>query len=380
MLSRRQFLATTVATTAFAATRLAAQDMKTLQVYTDGDSNISDWWNNILKPMFEAANPGHTFNVTITRGVADGNGTIATRALAAMQSGTDPQVDYFEQIEPASVAGTVKAGLWLAVTEANVPNLKMINPAAIQTPIEMPYRGSQVLIAYDSAKVANPPKTFADLVAWAKANPGRFTYGRPDKGGSGSNFVIRAIHEGNGRDPAAFTMDNFDAAKAEEMLQKGWAILKDLHPYTFGEGTYPAGNTPALQLLAQGAVDMIPAWSDQALQALKNGVLPETVKLVQLQDLALCGGFAYSAIPTNATDLEGALALANFMLSPAAQTSCVRDIGGFPGVSWDNLPADLKAEYIDVIPVSIPTFPSGDWQTAKNDGWYRNVATNIVRD
>ena len=380
MLSRRQFLASSAAVTALAATRVMAEDKKTLQVFIDGDTNISDWWNNILKPAFEAANPGRTFNVTITRGVADGNTTIAERALAALAAKADPQVDYFEQIEPQGVAGSVEAGLWLEMTDANVPNLKLVNPAAVEAPIQLPYRGSQVLIAYDSAKVANPPKTFADLVAWAKANPGRFTYGRPDKGGSGSNFVIRAIHEGNGRDPSLFTADNFDAAKAEEMLQKGWAILKDLHPYTFGEGTYPAGNTPALQLLAQGAVDMIPAWSDQALQALKQGVLPETVKLVQLQDLALCGGFAYSAIPSNATDLEGALALANFMLSPESQTSCVRDIGGFPGISWDNLPADLKAEYIDVIPVSIPTFPSGDWQTAKNDGWYKNVATNITRD
>lgn len=380
MLSRRQFLATSAAAATLVSTRVSAADIKTLQVYIDGDTNISDWWNNILKPAFEAANPGHTFNVTITRGVADGNRTIAERALAALEAKADPQVDYFEEIEPAAVAGSVEAGLWLETSQANVPNLKMINPAAIQTPIRMPYRGSQVLIAYDSAKVANPPKTFADLVAWAKANPGRFTYGRPDKGGSGSNFVIRAIHEGNGKDPAAFTKDNFDAAKAEEMLQNGWAILKDLHPFTFGEGTYPAGNTPALQLLAQGAVDMIPAWSDQALQGIKTGVLPESVKVVQLQDLALCGGFAYSAIPSNATDLEGALALANFMLSPETQTSCVRDIGGFPGISWDNLPGDLKAEYIDVIPVSIPTFPSGDWQTAKNDGWYKNVATNIVRD
>ena len=380
MLSRRQFIASTAAVTALAATYSGAETMKTLQVFTDGDTNISDWWNNILKPAFEKANPGRTFNVTITRGMGDGNATIAARALAALQTKTDPQMDYFEEIEPATVAGSVEAGLWLALDVKNVPNLKMVNPAAVDTPIRLPYRGSQVLIAYDSAKIKTPPKTFADLVAWAKANPGRFTYGRPDKGGSGSNFVIRAIHEANGKDPSMFTAANFDAAKAEAMLQKGWAILKDLHPYTFGQGTYPAGNTPALQLLAQGAVDMIPAWSDQALQALKQGVLPETIKLVQLQDLALCGGFAYSAIPSNATDVAGALALANFMLSPETQTSCVRDIGGFPGISWDNLPADLKAEYIDVIPVSIPTFPSGDWQTAKNDGWYKNVATNIKRD
>ena len=382
MLSRRHFLTSSAVMTAAGMVGLPvlAQDMKTMQVYIDGDTNISDWWNNILKPAFETANPGWTFNVTITRGVGDGNVTIAQRALAAMQTKTDPQVDYFEEFDPADVAGSVEAGLWTNLTTDNVPNLKMINPAAVEQSYKMPYRGSQVLIAYDSAKMAAPPKTFADLIAWAKANPGRFTYGRPDKGGSGSNFVVRAIHEGNGRDPSLFTKDNFDAAKADEMLAKGWAILADLHPFTFGEGTYTAGNTPALQLLAQGVVDMIPAWSDQALQALKNGVLPETVKLVQLQDLALCGGFAYAAVPANATNMEGALAIANFALSVETQTSCVKDIGGFPGISWDNLPVELKAEYIDVIPVSIPTFPSGDWSKAKNDGWYRNVATNLKQD
>ena len=380
MLSRRHFLIASAAFSALSGLPALAQDKKTLQVYIDGDTNISNWWNDIIKPAFEAANPGMTFNVTITRGVGDGNDTIAQRALAALQSKTDPQVDYFEEIEPAAVAGSVEAGLWTELTTANVPNLKMINPAAPQAPIRLPYRGSQVLIAYDNAKIPAPPKTFAELVAWAKANPGRFTYGRPDKGGSGSNFVIRAIHEANGRDPLMFTKDNFTQAKADEMLGKAWVLLKDLHPFTFGEGTYPAGNTPALQLLAQGAVDMIPAWSDQSLQAMKQGVLSETVKVAQLQDLALCGGFAYSAIPTNATDMAGALALANFMLSPEMQTSCVREIGGFPGIDWSNLPPELKAEYIDVIPVSIPTFPSGDWQTAKNDGWYRFVATNIVRD
>lgn len=380
MYNRRNFMIATAVTPFVIGRASFAQDQKTLQVFISGDTNISNWWNDSIKPAFEAAHPGYTFNVTITRGVGEENAAIAKRALAALQSKTDPQVDYFEEFEPATVEGSIEAGLWQEMTPANVPNLAMINPAAPDTPIRLPYRGSQVLIAYDSAKIATPPKTFADLVAWAKANPGRFTYGRPDKGGSGSNFVIRAIHEGNGKDPAAFTKENFEPAKAEEMLQKGWAILKDLHPFTFGEGTYPAGNTPALQLLAQGAVDMIPAWSDQALQALKQGVLPETVKVVQLQDLALCGGFAYSAVPTNATDLEGALTLANFMLSPEIQTSCVREIGGFPGIGWEHLPPELKAEYIDVIPVSIPTFPSGDWQTAKNDGWYKNVATNLVRD
>ena len=42
MLSRRQFMATTAAVATLSATRLVAQDRKTLQVFIDGDTNISD--------------------------------------------------------------------------------------------------------------------------------------------------------------------------------------------------------------------------------------------------------------------------------------------------------------------------------------------------
>jgi putative spermidine/putrescine transport system substrate-binding protein len=379
MLHRRQFLITASAVPlVLAAGSAIAADRKVLQVYTDGDTNIQNWWNDQIKPAFEAAHPDLTFNLTVTRGVGDENGTIAARALAALQSKTDPQLDYFEEYDPNELKGGIDAGLWVTFDEKSVPNLSMINKAAPQGPFRLPYRGSQVLIAYDSAKVKEAPKTFADIMAFAKANPGRFTYGRPDKGGSGRNFVVRAVHEANGKDPSIFTMDNFEARMAEDHFGKAWALLRELHPNTFGNGAYPAGNTPTLQLLAQGAVDMISAWSDQAIQAKKDGVLPETVKLVQLQDLALCGGFAYSAIPTNATTLDGAMKLANFMLTKEMQISCVKQIGGFPGIDWSNLPPELKAEYIDVIPVSIPTFPSGDWNKAMNDGWYKNVATNIT--
>ena len=88
--------------------------------------------------------------------------------------------------------------------EAGLSNWSKINPLAIDTDYSMPYRGSQVLLAYDTAKLdpADAPKTFADLIAWIKANPGQFIYNRPDKGGSGGNFVRRAIYEVNGKDPA----------------------------------------------------------------------------------------------------------------------------------------------------------------------------------
>lgn len=378
MTDRRQFLAGAAAT-ALAGPALA-QSRTTLDVYIDGDTNIQDFWRNTVKPAFEKAVPGHTFNVTVTRGVASGNRTIGERALAALQAKADPRVDYFEEYDTRQPAGGIEAGLWVNFDAANVSNFGQINKAAADLPSRLAYRGSQVLIAYDSSKVkdSDVPRTFPDLVAWAKKHPGKFTYGRPDKGGSGQNFVIRAVHEANGKDPGAFTAENFTPGLAEERLTKAWGLLRELHPHTFGQGAYPAGNTPTLQLLAQGAVDMISAWSDQALQALNQGVLPKSVKLIQFSDLALCGGFAYSAIPTNAKNKEAALKLANMLLSKELQTAVVREIGGFPGVDWSHLDPALRQEYIDVIPVSIPTFPSGPWKQALNAGWYKNVATNLT--
>ena len=47
-----------------------------------------------------------------------------------------------------------------------------------------------MLLAYNPNKVPNPPKTLDELLAWIKANPGRFTYNSPKTGGSGGAFVV----------------------------------------------------------------------------------------------------------------------------------------------------------------------------------------------
>ena len=107
---------------------------------------------------------------------------------------------------PASRSAPSSKGLWVDFKAAGLSNYSKINPLALAIdglPQNLPYRGSQVLLAYDTTKLApaDVPKTFADLIAWIKANPGQFIYNRPNKGGSGGNFVRRAIYEANGKDP-----------------------------------------------------------------------------------------------------------------------------------------------------------------------------------
>jgi putative spermidine/putrescine transport system substrate-binding protein len=236
-----------------------------------------------------------------------------------------------------------------------------------------------VLLAYDTTKLSPDavPKTFPDLLAWIKANPGQFIYNRPNKGGSGGNFVRRAIYEANGKDPSKFKVDNYTAESGTAMLDPAWALLNDLAPSLMDQGAYTSGNTQSIQLLGQGAVTMIPAWSDQTLAAIAQGVLPETTGLVQLQDLGFPGGFARITIPTNGVNRDLALKLADFVLTDEVQSAVLTELGGFPGVSWDNIDPALRQKFADVIPASIPVFPGGDWDKAINENWYRAVAPGV---
>jgi putative spermidine/putrescine transport system substrate-binding protein len=381
-MKRREFmLAAGTAAGALMLPRMSFAAEGTIDWYTSSDTNVLDFWTNFVKPGFEAANPGITLNL-VDAGDNAGQLAIADRALAAMQTNTDPQADYFETGDPRLPVGAMDAGLYVNFAEANLSNWSKVNPLAKDTDFALPYRGSQVLLAYDTTKLPadQVPKTWEALVAWIKANPGQFIYNRPDKGGSGGNFVRRAIFEANGRDISKFTVDNFTAENAEAMLTPAWEILNDLAPSLFEEGGYTGGNTPSVQLLGQSAVTMIPVWSDQALTAIATGVLPETTGLVQLTDLAFPGGFSRSLVLSNGVNREASLKLADYLLSEEIQSAILSELGGFPGVSWDYVSPELRERYADIIPTTIPTFPGGDWEVAINDGWYRTVAPNVDRN
>jgi len=357
-----------------------AQQRSPIYVYTGSDTNISDWWMTFIIPAFEAEYPQYQVILTIVRGVGGGTTDIANRALAALETGDDPLVDLFEQIDPDSQAEWVEAGLFRELTEEDIPNLVNVNPATNRLPQELPYRGSQVLLAYNSDFVSEDevPTTYAELIEWIKNNPGQFVYNRPDRGGSGAAMVTRAIFEVTGQDPSLFV----PGEAREDLIEQfslAWDLLSSIHDSIYEGGAYPAGNTPVLELFANGSVNMITAWSDQALQALNLGLLPESTRLTQLQDLPFTGGYASAAIPVNASNPEGALALANFLLTIPVQESVITEIGGFPAVNWDLLPQELQTQFTSVITDRVPTWPGGAYSAAMVEGWYNNVATNIDR-
>src|SRR6218665_2593822 len=223
-----------------------------IDVYFSSDQNVIDFWTNVVKRKFEAANAGITLNL-VDGGDGAGVAAIAYRALAALAGGQDPQADLLEGFDTRVTVDGIAKGLYVDFTQAGLSNYSKINPLAFDIPTNLPYRGSQVLLAYDTTKLApaDAPKTWDDLVTWIKANPGQFVYNRPDKGGSGGNFVRRAIHQANGLNPDAFTVDNYTQEFGDEALGKAWKLLADIAPHLYDKGAYSSGNTQSLQLLSQ---------------------------------------------------------------------------------------------------------------------------------
>jgi putative spermidine/putrescine transport system substrate-binding protein len=315
---------------------------KTVKVFISGDTNIQGLWQKSLVPAFETANPGYTVNVTLDLHGAHDAQTMAklTSATAAKQ---DPGMDL---IDGAFIPTASQAKLLTTVSAKNLQALSGISKSAIEAGGTggIPYRGSSVLLAYDSKTVSTPPKSLNDLLAWIKANPGKFAYNSPSTGGSGGAFVSTVLDKYvPAADRAKMTAGN------ESSLEKDWTegfnTLKGLNPYLYQKGVFPNGNQQVLDLLASGQISMAPVWSDQFTTGVTNGAIPSTVSSVQISNPSFTGGAAYLGIPKTSPNQAAALKLANFVLSPAAQVMIVSQISGFPVIGLDKLPADIVSRF-----------------------------------
>ncbi|MFQ9511000.1 MAG: extracellular solute-binding protein [Lachnospiraceae bacterium] len=184
----------------------------------------------------------------------------------------------------------------------------------------IPYRGTAVYLAYNSETVPNPPKTADELYKWIKENPGRFAYNDPSTGNSGFSFVANTIYN-QLPDEAAISADTKWKTEYETEWNNAFQLLEELHPYlyeTAGKVQYPNKNAGTLELLANKEIDMCPAFVNMVLTQKSMGTLPESIKLVQLEESFL-GGLAGFNIPKIAKDKEAALAVIDYYLSYEAQ-------------------------------------------------------------
>lgn len=301
-------------------------------------------WTNVLIPMFEKSHPGIKVAVTFASGNSDQ--AILDRILAAIKA---KQPSPYDLVDPNDVMiPLVELHDGVPLSQKQIPLMSQVSPAWIRQMNDeaLPFRGSWVILAYNSHYVKNPPKTLAALETWIKSNPGKFTYCSPSSGGSGDAFAETVV---NSFIPPALrsTFVNEYKPGLESYWTKGLDYLTSLGKSMYRGGYYPNGNLAVDQLLSSGAIWMAPQWSDIATSSLRVGALPPFIKLLQPLP-PFNGGPADLVIPINATHKAAAEVFENWLLTPPAQEAIVHIMGGFPGVEYKYMPPAIQRQFAPI--------------------------------
>lgn len=321
---------------------VTAQDKQVITLWAGGSDNVRIVYEELEK-AFDASQYGELYDLEV-QFVLSGSGaqSVRDRLIAATIAGeTESDFDIVEMgaDEFAAYTSDVAADeIFVPLDFAQIPNYESVQAQVAEgQDFLVPYRGTTVVLAYDEARVENVPTTAEELYQWIKDNPGRFAYNTPGSGGAGNSFVTTAIY--NFLPEEALTSSE---EQWVEQWEEGFALLEELHPHLYqsgGQTIYPNKNQGTIDLLIDQQVDMIPAWADQIISQLNQGILPETTKITQI-DPAFTGSLVTFAIPQiggQSENSEGAYAFFDFMLSEEAQQILLDNMAAIPLIDTSNM-------------------------------------------
>lgn len=355
---------------------IASAEKVKVNLWTTGSQNVSDMFTAAIAAYNQLPEGKAEVQLQFILSGA-GDTALYDRLGAAYKTGQkDSGFDIIAENSTALAQYVAAAGspdLFSDLNFDNIPNYgNVMIKSAFDNAKVVPYRGTTVVFAYDSARVPEPPKTWDELTQWIKDHPGLFAYNPPPTGGAGGAFVSTVIY----KDQPVETWTSSDEAN-KAFWDAGFDYLKEIHPYLYqsGGGTlYPNKNQGTLDLLINKEVDIIPAWADQVLSNLASGTMPETVKMMQL-DQALSGTDVVLAIPSIGSNVEAAEDFINFMISPAAQKICLEVMYAIPAIDANALDSDKK-DLVAALDVSkFAVISLGSLGSQLNDRWDNEIGT-----
>ncbi len=267
---------------------------------------------------------------------------------------------------------------WKYVDETNKPTVK-VDFTVPTDGQESPWGMAKLVFMYDGARLGTPPATLGELLAFAKANPGRFSYPQPPNF-YGTTF-LKQVLTGTIADRDLLSKP-VDRAAFDNTAAPLFAYLDELNPLLWRAGrAFPKDAAHMRRLLGDSELDIAFTFNPvDASAAIANGELPDTVRTFVLNGGTI-GNTHFVAIPYNSSSKAGAKVFANFLLSPLAQARkqapevwgdpTVLDVAGLPGTDkalFDVLdlgPATLGPE--DLGPVLPEPHPS--WVSAIEEAW-----------
>lgn len=249
--------------------------------------------------------------------------------------------------------------------------LDMGNPAALQNlrdfgvmndGKEAPWSGEQYICSYNSATVQGPPPAnFADLMAYLKENPGRFTYVKPPHY-LGNTFVQSVLYahtpNGDGAESFQASASEISAGELARRIKPGMEYLRALEPYLLGgpQGhvKYPDSAKSMDASFLNMEIDFACKFGYYAAsvgQAM--GTYPDSGKQFIFPEKMMIKNKNFLAIPSNAPNSAAALVFINYMMSVDAQASKLKMAGMPVAVDFAKLSADDIAKINKAAPALI---------------------------
>jgi putative spermidine/putrescine transport system substrate-binding protein len=340
------------------------------------------------------------YGITLNRVPLADTVDAVNQVLSEKEAGVDPGAVDLIWINGENFLSLKQADMLLPDWSRRIPNAKLVdweNPAIaldFGEPVEgyeSPWSSAQFQLIYDSARMSadSLPRSYAGLLEWAKANPGRFTYIAPGPGAfQGTRFVKGALFELSGGAEQWLT---FDQALWDRWSPELWAYFNELKPYLWRQGeTYPKDENELHGLFANAEVDFsITQAIAGASPLIREGLLPETARAFVFDDFMI-GDFNYVAIPRNAPNKAAALVLANLILEPEFQAAQILPENGFglgyaidvTRVTDPQQLAALQAAQTRLGEAATPAADlatslvgdsSGEYQTLVEEGWRQSV-------
>jgi putative spermidine/putrescine transport system substrate-binding protein len=269
-----------------------------------GDQRVNAYVDRYVAPA--AAKLG----VTVQRVPVADTADAVQRVLADRRAGraSGGAVDLI-WVNGENFAAGKQAGLWLRDWVPRLPNSRALDlddqliARDLGVPTdgqEAPWSRAAFVFAADQTRVPRPPASFPELLAYAKAHPGRITYPAPPDF-TGSAFVRQVIQRLGSR-------------------QAGFAFLKALKPYQWRGGqVFPASEAELDELFGNGQVDIAMSYDPSFVAgAVAKGQFPPSTRPFLLGGGALVNT-SYVTVPANAAHPEGAMVVANLLLDPRLQ-------------------------------------------------------------
>ncbi len=199
--------------------------------------------------------------------------------------------------------------------------------------VELVWYPSGPLLEYDPAKVTNPPTTADELLAWCKANPGKFLYAQPANSGPGRTLLMGL----------PYILGDSDPSNPSTGWDKTWKYLQDLGGCA---QTYETGTTNTMKKLANGSAWMVASTTGWDINARAIKTVPNTTKITSMKGFHWVSDAQFAAVPKGISKdkLSAILQLLQFMLTPKEQ-AYAWDAGYFyPGPAIQGVTLDMAPQ------------------------------------